>query len=689
MNDSDRLPGSVADVDSNQPISAQTLRKRQKRSVLIAIGVLLVLTPVMAVLFLIRPADLVILPEEAATSASAHTSSGVAWTTRDTVYLVSDNAVIFVSADGFYPVEHPVSKDQAIDGFLVRLEPLPGEVTLRIEPAGQHLVAIDLLPVDSSPNGEYELQLKRGTHIIDVNTPGYRPVRKEILVEGYGEPQVIAVSLVEDAAFLSYRIEPVDARVHLSGRLLPSIGDRIPISPGSYLLDLSAVGYVDLERPFQVVRDQHLDFGEISLQREPVYVSLSSDPTEATILIDGSYQGTTPLNLELTSGSNHHLVARLPDYEAVKMQLKGDAGTTLDRHIAFSKQPLQIEVEANVPTHLVVNGEVQGITPIANWTVFDGTEIVAQAAGYVEQVHTIDLIDGAKQTLNLFMLTKEEHAIRNSPDILTLNNGTTLKRFEPAMVVIPQSHSSWKVLDNEVGPDATVKVNVSRAFYLGQYEVTTGDYQKFDPSVPDSATDREPITNITWHEAAKYCNWLSDQHKLDRVYRFDSRGIYRGMNPEALGFRLPLEIEWVLANLGTSSADDVSTYPWGTSKTIPVGSDNLSGRERTKTGNENGNSLVTYTDNHVGKAPVGTYLANRSGLFDLNGNVSEWMHDLFATFPHREDLSDYMGPAQGLEHVVRGANFNSYRWNELMVSARGSQNAPREDLGFRVAKWLY
>ncbi len=169
------------------------------------------------------------------------------------------------------------------------------------------------------------------------------------------------------------------------------------------------------------------------------------------------------------------------------------------------------------------------------------------------------------------------------------------------------------------------EVTLTQGFFLGQYEITQAQWQSVMGSAPwagmSYAQDRagNPATYVSWLDVQRFVHQLN-------VAAGDSL------------YRLPSEAEWEYAcRAGTTTewsfGSDVSQlgrYAW-------------------------------YSDNawSVGEAwahPVGTKLPNPWGLYDMHGNVYEWVQDLHGTYPS-EPQTNPMGPASGDSRVVRGGYF--------------------------------
>ena len=83
--------------------------------------------------------------------------------------------------------------------------------------------------------------------------------------------------------------------------------------------------------------------------------------------------------------------------------------------------------------------------------------------------------------------------------------------------------------------------------------------------------------------------------------------------------------------------------------------------------------------------------AEASGLHDLTGNVSEWTNDFYTLLPPgpADVFVDPLGPDTGSTHVVKGASWRAGTRTWLRAAYRDGQSGGRDDLGFRVGRYLY
>ena len=100
--------------------------------------------------------------------------------------------------------------------------------------------------------------------------------------------------------------------------------------------------------------------------------------------------------------------------------------------------------------------------------------------------------------------------------------------------------------------------------------------------------------------------------------------------------------------------------------------------------------IPRYDDAHPGLAEVGRFVANAAGIHDLAGNASEWVHDVYDVEPPEPGRveTDPMDTRAGRWHTVKGSSWRSGTLSELRAAWRAGSRAPKDDLGFRIARYL-
>ena len=192
------------------------------------------------------------------------------------------------------------------------------------------------------------------------------------------------------------------------------------------------------------------------------------------------------------------------------------------------------------------------------------------------------------------------------------------------------------------------------AFYMDIYEVTNALYGKCIqagictlPSDSSSSTQlnyygipryaNSPVIFVNWNQARVFCEWR--------------------------GARLPTEAEWEKAARGGL---DGYKYTWG---------------------NDFPSCLkVNYLECVGDTSPVGSCPANGFGLFDMEGNVSEWVWDWYSeTYYNSSPRNNPTGPNSGYYKVIRGGSWRS-RAHDIQIAERGGGYDATNNLGFRCAR---
>jgi formylglycine-generating enzyme required for sulfatase activity len=201
------------------------------------------------------------------------------------------------------------------------------------------------------------------------------------------------------------------------------------------------------------------------------------------------------------------------------------------------------------------------------------------------------------------------------------------------MVFIPPGTFMMGSPSNEVdrvyyeGPQTAV--TISHGFWMGKYEVTQGEYLAVmgnNPSYFKGDTNR-PVERVNWFDASNYCAALTQRERA--AGRIATNVVYR----------LPTEAEWEYACRAWtltrfSYGDDpeyadLTYYEW-------------------------------YADNSGWTThPVGQKLPNPWGLYDMNGNVSEWCQDWWSDSLPGGIAVDPQGPAAGQDRVIRGGDLGT------------------------------
>lgn len=197
-------------------------------------------------------------------------------------------------------------------------------------------------------------------------------------------------------------------------------------------------------------------------------------------------------------------------------------------------------------------------------------------------------------------------------------------------------------------------------------------YSWRNPGFPQ--TPLHPVVGVNWFDARAFCTWLTKTEQ------------HQGLLSTNQAYRLPTDAEW-------SGAAGAGVYPWGGDLPPPSVAGNYAGQEaRDADWPANSGIIAGHDDKFPRTSPVGSFAPNPQGLFDVGGNVWEWVEDVYHRDMNPVEVRKKHAPfnddgSSQKYRVLRGASwFNDYGWIDFLRSSFHHANPPESRdarVGFR------
>ncbi|MEX0963146.1 MAG: PEGA domain-containing protein [Pseudohongiellaceae bacterium] len=563
---------------------------------------------------------------------------------------------------------------------------LPGIVSFDSSNISDARVRIDGVDIGQTPLAD--IAVEPGDHQLSISKDRYLDFSETITIEGRSVEQSYSASLEPAWATVSLNTSPSGAEVLVDGELVGNTPLNAEIIQGQRDVILKLAGHKAWQEDFDVLAGEDFSVPLVELEPADGLLFIQSNPSSASVTIGGEFKGLTPLEVALPPGQNHALTLFKNGYTSSTLSLQTRANEERDINIELEPILMTVSIRAQPEdAELYVDGELRGV---ANQTVelmAASQQIEIRKTGYVPYSTEFTSRPGLEQVINVSLKSLEQARLEQIEPVITSAGGQTLKLFYPGAFTMGASRREAGRRPNENLRD----IRLERPFYLGVREVSNAEYRRFDEEHSSGTlqgltldNQAQPVVRITWAQAALYCNWLSDQESLPPFYEVSGADVV-GFNPESNGYRLPTEAEWAWAARTDGSGNQLK-YSWGDD--LPPG-ENSGNFADLSAQSYLGEILFDYNDGYLATAPVASFDANQYELYDLAGNVAEWVHDYYGAVGSIGGVEvDPMGPTEGQFHTIRGSSWAHGTITELRLSFRDFGEEVRDDVGFRVARYL-
>lgn len=613
---------------------------------------------------------------------------------------------VSVKAEGFAPINKQIKIDsERHQQHQLMLTRLPGKLDIQLSnQITEQKIQPEFLRATVHIDGQLVAGLPglvdgvaAGQRNIVIDAPLYRSTSRSVVVQGKGETQTLSLSLQPAWAEYTFTTQPLGATISVDGRELGETPLTVKLEEGTRQLVVKAQAYKPFTQEISVVAQQDLSIPEINLVPADGVIDVQSVPENAAIIVNGEYRGIAPLSIAVAPNQTQKLQVYKAGFQLYEQSLSLKPDQRAAENVALAEDRVAVSFSVSPQdAQIYVDGvrRGQGSQTLSLSTL--AHKISVRKPGYVS--YTVDLIPtrGSAQIVRAKLLTKEQQFWAQLPDQYTNRLGHDMLLFKsPGAVQIGSSRREDGRRANEVPYTA----QLTKHFYVSRHETTNKQFRAFKQKHNSGNykrksldSSRQPVVNVSWQQAALYCNWLSKQEKLEPFYQIKS-GFVWGNNENANGYRLLTEVEW--SWLARNKDSQTLTYPWGNqvdgiNSKKPIGN----------FADQNAEPLLAFTlpdynDGYAAAAPVGKFPANHRGLFDLGGNVSEWVNDWYSAKGNLAGKAgnykvpaNPLGPKEGEFHVVRGASWAKGHPPQLRLAYRDFGAKGKYDIGFRVARYV-
>jgi formylglycine-generating enzyme required for sulfatase activity len=546
-------------------------------------------------------------------------------------------------------------------------------------------VVIDGVAVGATPISE--LEVNAGWRNLEIRATNYQDFKTAVAINGCDEMQPFNFALIPGWSDITIGSIPAGAEVRIDGKPMGSTPLQLELPAGTYQLELMAKRFKKWKTQLVVEPHHPQRIENVRLQPADGMLSVRTNPSGANVMIGKRFVGQTPLKTNVSADTVHVVQISKTGYDKVSRKIKVSVAGSKTLSLDLKPQKGVINIKIEPPdAQLLVNGKLMGAVPQKLQLVAVEHQLEFRKNGYSSRRIRITPRPGFPQELQI-ALQKQSAQAAAPAAVVKAQNGYVLKRIQSQTFTMGSSRREQGRRSNET----LRKVKFLRPFYMGVNEVTNKEFKAFldghnSGSFKQESLNRndQPVVQITWEQAALFCNWLSAKEKLPPAYVKKGDKIV-AVEPLTIGYRLPTEAEWEYC-ARRSTAQKFLKYSWGNTFPPPAQSGNFADASAKGLLNS---YMRTYNDGYPVTAPPSKFKANRWGLYDFGGNVSEWCHDYYSIYPYHANkvYIDPSGPADGKHHVVKGSSWKDAGISALRLAHRDYNNAKRNDLGFRICRY--
>ncbi len=460
-----------------------------------------------------------------------------------------------------------------------------------------------------------------GKHTVRLSHPLYRSQEKTVEI---GETtQSLKFTMV--AAFAELSINTTnDAIIQIDGKVIGSTSWKGKLGEGLHIIIVKKEGFSSREQQVTIIRgrDMHVD---LMLSPKTGSLEITTDPPGVMITLNGKMYGLTPKTIKDLPLGIYNLSLDKPEYTSIIRRITISDSDLQKLEFSMTSGKEVIITSDQDSTLVYIDNEKEGVAPLKIWLKYGSYNIKLQR-GALTTIETIEVAHGGSKDYSF-----------------TLSN--TVDPFEGQLVFVKGGTFKMGDLSGDGSREETPVHQVTvNDFYMGKFEVTQSQWESIMGSNPShfNGCPNCPVERVSWIDVLEFLVKLNEL--------------------TGKSYRLPTEAEWEYAAKGGSKS-----------------------RGFLYSGKNNVNFVAWYSGNSGNKTnPVGQKEPNELGIYDMSGNVWEWVNDWFNYYTETPK-DNPTGPDNGDGRIVKGGSWFGHAGGNR-VSCRGSDEPvnKRSYIGFRI-----
>ena len=638
------------------------------------------LAVVLAMFAMLKPIALDLRPGDAVVKSVGSFS----WQSASSVFVFPGEHRLRAEREGYVPAEIPVTVGGPAQAqALIHLVKLPGK--LQVDTGGVAAeISADGLRLGRVPG---TVDVPAGDRTLTFKAPRYLDHVERLAIAGGGELQKLKVALKPSFGVVSISSVPAGAQIEVDGKVAGVTPAKVEMDAGIRRVQVSSPGLRLWTSSVVVNAGTPQSIGPIELGAADARITVRSVPAGAQVTTGGSFRGLTPVTIDLSPGVSHAITVTRAGYAPWTREIFAEAAkeSAVDARLAALLVEVRVQGEP-ADAEVFVNGASRGKAPASMSLPASRQHIEVRKEGFKAFVTDLVLAPGIARTVE-FKLVNPKDVAGNSPQTIRTKSGIKLLMVPGGVFQAGTDRREQGRRPNE----GAHKVTLLRPFYMGEREITNAQFRQFKDTHNSGAAgqqsldlDKQPVSRVTWEEAAEFCNWLSAQEGLPPAYLPQDGGGFVLTQPVANGFRLPTEAEWEFVARAASTGKPLK-YPWGAALPVVSGTANVGGSEALEL---LGAAIEGHRDEFAAVAAPALFPPNPLGFFDFAGNVSEWVNDRYLSYVPSGAVTDPVGPDDGKSHAYRGSNWRTVATGELRFPWREGAIEASDVIGFRVARYV-